>query len=172
MSPIDSHRVTLLGDPVLRQKCRPITDPQSHEVENLAAKLRDTLYEVREEMGFGRGIAAPQVGEPVRAVFICIDEPVTLLNPTIVGRSGEMFELWDDCFSVPSLLVRVRRRRRILVRYTDLAGESQVLEARDDLSELLQHELDHLDGKLILDRALDKNAVYHRDEWDRQFGDE
>jgi peptide deformylase len=69
-----------------------------------------------------------------------------------------MIELWDDCFSFPDLMVRVRRHLEIEVEYEDLAGGSHSLVARDDLSELLQHEIDHLDGVLATDRAIDRRS--------------
>lgn len=164
-------RVTLLGDPILRQRCRPVVDFGAAELDSVVSRLQETLYCVRKKMGCGRGIAAPQVGSDLRVVFIDAGGPMTLINPEIICRSDATFELWDDCLSLPSILVRVRRHRRITVRFYNLEGQRRLLRAEDDLSELLQHELDHLDGKLILDRAEGENAVYLREEWNRQFGD-
>lgn len=161
--------VTLLGDPILRKRCRP-ADVHQPEVKDVVARLQSTLYQVREELGFGRGIAAPQVGSDLRVVFIDLSHPLALINPRIISRSTCTFELWDDCLSLPPLLVRVRRHTRISVRYTDLDGEEMVIEAEGDLSELLQHEIDHLEGTLILDRAVNANSIYLREEWERQFG--
>lgn len=161
--------VTLLGDPILRQCCR-LVDAHDPELEQVVDRLQSTLYEVREKLGFGRGIAAPQVGSTLRVVFIDVSHPMALINPQIIHRSTSTFELWDDCLSLPPLLVKVRRHNRISVRYTDLQGREAILEAEGDLSELLQHEIDHLEGKLILDRALSGNSIYLREEWERQFG--
>ena len=163
------RRVTLLGDPILRVNCRSVSAFASDEVSEVARTLEKTLQAVREELGFGRGIAAPQVGSDLRIVFVRIDEPLVLINPTIEYRSEEMFEMWDDCLSLPELLVRVLRHKVITVDYRDLTGKARTLRAEGDLSELLQHEIDHLDGTLMLDRAHGHNAVYLRSEWDRQF---
>lgn len=162
-------RVTLLGDPILRKRCRPV-DVHHPELKEVVARLQSTLYHVREELGFGRGIAAPQVGSDLRVVFIDVSQPLALINPRIICRSSCTFELWDDCLSLPPLLVRVRRHTHISVSYTDLEGQEVTLEAEGALSELLQHEIDHLEGRLILDRAVSGNSIYLREEWERQFG--
>ncbi len=162
-------RVALLGDPILRQRCRPVASIEDEELDALVTRLQCTLYDVREELGFGRGIAAPQVGSDLQVIFVDAGEPMTLVNPTIISRSDETFELWDDCLSLPSLLVRVRRHSRISIAFTDLEGQERTVHAEGDLSELLQHEMDHLDGRLILDRGHGENPVYLREEWKRQF---
>jgi len=76
--------------------------------------------------------------------------------------------LWDDCFSFPDLLVRLERAERVGVRYEDEQGRTQILEAEGAFSELLQHEIDHLDGVLAVDRALDRNSFCTREEWRRR----
>jgi peptide deformylase len=81
-----------------------------------------------------------------------------IINPTILRASREMMEMWDDCFSFPELMVRVRRHLEITVRYTDEYGSQQTATLRDDLSELLQHEIDHLDGILATDRAINARS--------------
>jgi peptide deformylase len=81
-----------------------------------------------------------------------------------VRASYEQMELWDDCFSLPNLMVRVRRHLEIDVRFLDQHGEQRLLTARDDLSELLQHEIDHLEGILATDRAIDSRSFAMRSE--------
>jgi len=76
-----------------------------------------------------------------------------MINPEIVDVDNEDFTVWDDCFSFPNLLVRVSRAFRIKVRYQDVKGEWQTVDLEGDRAELLQHEIDHLDGVLILDRT-------------------
>jgi len=163
-------KVTLLGNPILRQKCRCVSDVQSSDVKETVRELEDTLNEARCELGFGRGIAAPQVGSTLRIVHINVDEPMFLLNPKITHKSEQTFEVWDDCLSLPSLLVRVQRHCDITIEFMNLNGENQTLNVSGDMSELLQHEIDHLDGLLILDRATGDNPVYIKREWKRQFG--
>jgi peptide deformylase len=92
-----------------------------------------------------------------------------LINPSIVRASGSRFELWDDCFSFPDLLVRVSRAAEIRVEYQDDRGSRQTLEAQGDLSELLQHEIDHLDGILAVQRAISPQSFATRSEWERRL---
>lgn len=158
-----------LGNPLLWQPSAPI-DPTSPEVRALIADLSDTLRAFREANGFGRGIAAPQIGVLQRVIFIRMVPPGfcgALLNPEIIWASERQIELWDDCFSFPGLMVRVRRAAEIRVRYNDVGGATHTLEAASDLSELLQHEIDHLDGVLATDRAVSPRAFATRAEWER-----
>jgi peptide deformylase len=90
-----------------------------------------------------------------------------LINPEIVWSSQNRFELWDDCFSFPDLMVRVSRATRVRVDYQDTDGLNQTLEAEGALSELLQHEIDHLDGVLAVQRAISCQAFATRAEWER-----
>jgi peptide deformylase len=90
-----------------------------------------------------------------------------LINPVIQWASDAQMELWDDCFSFPDLMVRVSRAAQIRVEYLDDRGLKQTIEAEGDLSELLQHEIDHLDGILAVDRAISPRAFATRAEWER-----
>jgi peptide deformylase len=77
--------------------------------------------------------------------------------------------LWDDCFSFPNLMVRLERSERVRVRYEDAQGERQTLQASGSFSELLQHEIDHLAGVLAVDRAIDRNSLCTREEWQKRY---
>jgi peptide deformylase len=90
---------------------------------------------------------------------------VTLVNPEITDVGSEDFEVWDDCFSFPELLVRVNRAYRITVQYVDTKGKPHTMECEGPLAELLQHEIDHLDGILALDRAVGLDPFALRSEW-------
>jgi len=163
--------ILLLGNPVLRQKARKVDAFGGNELRSLADDLHDTLHDFRAAHGFGRGIAAPQIGVTQRVVFINVDRPLPLVNPKILRRSRRLMSLWDDCFSLPNLLAKVRRNLAIEVQYRDLDGEGHVLHAEGGLSELLQHEIDHLDGILTIDRAIDSRHVVFKDEfekWERE----
>jgi peptide deformylase len=138
--------------------------PGTPEVQETLAELRATLAAFREKRGFGRAIAAPQVGKLERIVFVNGGEPRALLNPTITWKSPEEMDLWDDCFSFPDLLIRVRRSVEVKVSFQDEGGEPRELVARNQLAELLQHEIDHLDGILATDRALDARSFAMRSE--------
>lgn len=167
------HRIRLLGDPILRTRCQPIANPRSPAVRVVADDLRDTLRDWRERHPNGRGIAAPQIGAPIRLVLIIEKERrLTLVNPEIVDVGDEDFMVWDDCFSFPDLMVRVQRAYRVTVKYQDLTGAGHSIEAAGPLAELLQHELDHLDGVLAVDRASGLDPFCLREEWTPHWGNE
>ena len=149
------RKVLLLGNPALHEVCAPVENDDVGELCGVIADLHDTLMDFRAAYGAGRAIAAPQIGVMKRIVYMHIDQPVVLFNPVIDQRSREMIAVWDDCMSFPDLLVKVLRHRscRITYRTTEWQTEQLTLEA--DLSELLQHECDHLDGVLAVSRAID-----------------
>src|SRR5689334_24685780 len=105
-----------LGNPLLWQPSARATDIAANQTQALIRDLSDTLAGFRERTGFGRGIAAPQIGALQRIIFIRM-QPAgftsALVNPEIVWSSPERMELWDDCFSFPDLMVRVSRAIRI-----------------------------------------------------------
>jgi peptide deformylase len=167
------HRIRLLGDPVLRAKSEVIAKPRSAAVRVIADDLRETLRDFRERHGFGRGIAAPQIGAPVRVLHIEMDDtPWTLVNPEIIDIGTEDFTVWDDCFSIPDLMVRVQRAYRVRVKWDDLKGESHEAELVGDKAELVQHEIDHLDGILVVDHPHGLDPFCLRAEWQRYHSDE
>ena len=159
--------IVLLGNPLLRQKARSVDAFRTDDLRRLADDLHDTLLDFRQVHGFGRGIAAPQIGVLQRIIFINVDQPMPLVNPRIVRRSRRLMSLWDDCFSLPNLLAKVRRNLAVEVQYRDLDGKKHQLHAEGALSELLQHEIDHLDGVLTIDRAIDSKHIVFRDEWEK-----
>ncbi|HSE37421.1 MAG TPA: peptide deformylase [Blastocatellia bacterium] len=165
-----AKQILQLGNPALWQKSAGVTDIQSAETRDIVRDLSDTLTAFRDATGYGRGIAAPQIGVLKRVIFIRMQpagfcSPV--INPEISWSSDERMELWDDCFSFPDLMVRVSRAAQIRVDYLDDRGLQQTVEAEGDLSELLQHEIDHLDGILAVQRAISAHAFATRAEWER-----
>ena len=158
-----------MGDPLLRAVSARV--PTAAEAEAVFVDLRDTLHEFQRAHGFGRGISAVQIGELKRLIYIELDgRAYRFRNPEYQFQSEESFELWDDCFSFPSLLVRLKRSERVRVRYEADDGQTRVLEAAGGFSELLQHEIDHLDGILAIDRALDRRDSFcTREEWRRRY---
>ena len=160
------RRIVQLGDPLLRQTSAPV----SGRADSTLAGLRDTLHEFQRTHGFGRGISAVQIGRLERIIYIEIaGQSYSLINPEFTWRSDELFTLWDDCFSFPQIMVKLQRHRRVALKYTDETGAPRTLEAEDAFAELLQHELDHLDGVLALDRALDNDSLATREEWQRRY---
>jgi len=121
------------------------------------ADMAATLQDFRARAGFGRAISAPQIGILKRVVVMDFgDGELVLLNPQIVEHSSETQQVWDDCLSVPDKLVLVERYAAVTVVYTTLAGEELTWSLpQPDLAELLQHEIDHLDGVLMTDRMID-----------------
>jgi peptide deformylase len=154
-----------LGEPGLRVRCTPVSRFRDDRLAALIADLRDTLSDFRLRNGFGRGIAAPQIGGTQRVVFLNTDGEGALLNPKIIRRSRTRMTLWDDCFSFPDLMVKVRRHVRVEVQFQDPAGRTHRLDATGGLAELLQHEIDHLDGILAIDRAVDSRHIVYRHAW-------
>ena len=161
------REILQLGNPILRVKCKTVKEFGTPESHSLIADLRDTLYDFKQHNGFGRGIAAPQIGITRRVIFIHVDEPIAMFNPLIVKRSKKFFALWDDCFSFLNLLVKVKRHSSIEVSYQNEIGEKKKLKASGPLSELLQHEIDHLNGILAVDRAIDSKHIVLRSEYEK-----
>jgi peptide deformylase len=164
-----------LGDPLLREKCAPVADHTAREISELVRDMADTLAHWRATTGYGRGIAAPQLGVLKRVIFLKLPgaEPWPLINPEIVGSSEEKIVVWDACLSFLSIFMQVERSREITVRYQDIDGETREFEAGDDrnLSELLQHEIDHLEGILAIDRVVDLKTICTREEFEKRYRD-
>jgi peptide deformylase len=158
------REILLLGNPQLWQPSAPVADVHARETQEIIRDLGETLGDFRARQGFGRAIAAPQIGAARRIIFMNAGQPLALINPAIIAASDEQMELWDDCFSFPDLMVRLRRSVEITVGYTDERGAARRMTVRDDLSELLQHEIDHLDGVLATDRAIDARSFALRSE--------
>ncbi|MDB4900835.1 MAG: Peptide deformylase [Mucilaginibacter sp.] len=156
------HDLLLLGDPRLYETCEPVLKTEQHLVEGWVDDLDNVMNEIRAKYNFGRAIAAPQLGIMKRLVYMNIDKPVVFINPELTDLSNEMFELWDDCMSFPNLLVKVKRHRSLTIKYLDENWEPQVWKMEDALSELLQHEFDHLNGVLCTMRAVDAKAFKWR----------
>ena len=159
--------VLLLGNPLLRAVCVRVRQYNTPELLALVRDMADTLHDFRRRNGFGRGIAAPQIGDKRRVLFIDIDGPLAMVNPEIVRASRQMMTLWDDCFSFPDLAVKLKRHLSVEVRYRDPEGKEHSLKARGALSELLQHEIDHVNGTLALDRAVDSRHIVYKSELER-----
>ena len=164
---MSARRILQLGDPTLRQTSCPVRS--APDALHILEDLRDTLREFRRTYGFGRGISAIQIGEPSRVIYIEFDGTTySLVNPSFDRLSDEKQRLWDDCFSIPGLLVRVERSATVSIHYEDETGKLRSLEASGALAELLQHEMDHLEGVLMIDRAIDRNSFCTREEYERR----
>jgi peptide deformylase len=165
--------VLQLGDPRLREAARRAEDPGAPEIRALVEDLADTLAYWKKTTGYGRGIAAPQIGAGVRVIFLQLPgaDPWPIVNPEIIERSEQKIVVWDACLSFLSIFMQVERHREIVVRYQDLLGECHEIPAGEErnLSELLQHEIDHLDGILALDRITDIRTMCTREEFEKRY---
>jgi peptide deformylase len=159
--------VLQIGDPRLREVSAPIIDFLSPTLARETKVLHEALANFRVQHGFGRAIAAPQFGIPKRFIALHLPHwqsaPFTAYNPVITWSSPETFTLWDDCMSFPFLLVKVKRHASINIRYQNECSELVEIEnlAPAD-AELIQHEVDHLDGILAVDRAVDMQSLISR----------
>jgi len=164
--------VLQLGDPGLREVAKKVSDPAAPEIRTLIADLSDTLAHWRNVTGYGRGIAAPQIGANLRVIFLRLPGEAAwpLVNPEITWRSKEKIVVWDACLSFLSIFMQVERNREITVKYQDLGAEWHEVRAGEgrNLSELLQHEIDHLDGILAVDRITDMKTMCTREEFEKR----
>jgi len=152
---MSAREILLLGNPRLYEVSEAVEEADLKDLPSVVADLHDTLLEFRRKYGAGRAIAACQIGFAKRLIYLFIDRPVVFINPSLESKSEEMIEVWDDCMCFPDLLVKVKRHKRCTIRFRDLSFEEHTMRLEDDLSELLQHEYDHLDGILAVSRAID-----------------
>lgn len=160
-------KVMKLGAEVLRRKAVEIEprDLKKGRFRGLFDDLRETMVEYT-----GTGLAAPQVGAPVRALLYMVEPegrrgagvavpPTILVNPSFEVLDPTEVEDWEGCLSVPFLAARVPRVRKVRVRGLSEAGRPVDFEAADFHARVLQHEADHLDGVVYLDRVRDRASI-------------
>jgi peptide deformylase len=147
---MDSNQVRKYGDPVLREKCNPVTvfdDELRKFTENMFSIMRSAK---------GLGLAAPQVGDKRRLFMIDLSgqdfdsEPIVFVNPEIESAEGEV-TAEEGCLSFPGLFIETSRAKKIKVKYQDVEGEIHRIEATDLAARAIQHENDHLNGVLFID---------------------
>ncbi|MGE0697674.1 MAG: peptide deformylase [Hyphomicrobiaceae bacterium] len=143
--------ILTLPDPILRQMAQPVERVDS-ALRRLADDMLETMYDAP-----GIGLAAPQVGVSRRLVVLDVSEkdgdknPLVLVNPEIVSRADERRVYEEGCLSIPDVKVEIERPAAIRVRYVDRNGNPTELAAEGLLATAIQHEVDHLDGRLIID---------------------
>jgi peptide deformylase len=151
--------IVTLGDPVLRQRAAPVQDVGSPDLQ----RLIDELIEITVAAN-GVGIAAPQVGCSLRLLVIASRpnlrypyaptmEPTALVNPRLVAHSDDRVKGWEGCLSVPDVRGKVPRYQTVEVEYMDRSGQLQRQVWEDFVARIFQHEHDHLDGHVFLDRV-------------------
>lgn len=170
------RKIIRMGHPLLRQPARPLTEEEigSEALERLIGDMIDTLHDYG-----GIGLAAPQIAEPVRLAIIEIEGggsrygdipelPLTVfINPTIEVIDTASRGFWEGCLSVPGLRGFVERPQHVRVDYLNVTGRSETLELRGFLATVFQHEFDHLDGKLYIDRLADPRLLAFEEEFAR-----
>lgn len=159
--------ILLIGDEKLREISLPV-DFNNDPVENYINDLHDTLLNFQRQKKIGRAIAAPQIGLLKRIIYMQKDLiRRVLINPVITAKSSEMFEVWDSCFSADvAFFGKTLRHKVISVEFFNERGEKNIEVFSGDLSELFQHEIDHLDGILFTDRIIN-NQIIMRSEWEK-----
>ena len=153
------REIIKLGDPQLYEISKPVTEADLPLLPGWVEDLHDTLMDCRRTYGAGRAVAAPQIGIKKRLLYMFIDKATVFINPEMSFPDEETYELLDDCMSFPGLMVKVRRHKRAVIRYTDMEGRPCEMRLEGDLAELLQHEYDHLDGILATMRAVDNKSL-------------
>ena len=156
--------ILLLGNPKLYEISQPVKQSELAELKDVVGDLHDTLIDFKKRYGAGRAIAAPQIGVMKRLLYMFIDKPVVFINPELRDMSAEMIIVWDDCMCFPDLLVKVERHKTCTIVYHDMDWHRQEMFLEGDLSELLQHEYDHLNGILAVSRAMDEHSFALRSQ--------
>lgn len=152
--------ILLLGNEKLYEPSKEVQREELESLDQTIRDLHDTLMDFREKYHAGRAVAAPQIGIQKRILYMYIDNPVVFINSVLSFPDDEKVDVMDDCMSFPGLLVKVERYRRCIIRYKDEQWNDCEMKLEGDLSELLQHEYDHLDGILAVMRAKDEKSLF------------
>ena len=137
--------IHVLGSPILRQETTPV-ERMTDELRRLTDDMFDTMHAAK-----GIGLAAPQIGRPERIAVVDVDNnPIVIVNPEIVITEGSA-KAAEGCLSIPEIFGDVERPSRVTIRALNRDGERFELEATELLARCLQHEIDHLHGKLFID---------------------
>ncbi|YAF96272.1 MAG: peptide deformylase [Nodularia sp. CChRGM 3473] len=163
-----------LGNPILRQKAAWVENIQDAHIQNLIDDLTVTVAKAN-----GVGIAAPQVAASYRLFIVAsrpnlryphapVMEPTAMINPRIVAHANEIVKGWEGCLSVPGIRGLVPRYQAVEVAYTDRNGKLQKQELTDFVARIFQHEYDHLDGIVFVDRLENNLDMITEDEYQKR----
>jgi peptide deformylase len=167
--------IAQLGNPILRQVAQPVEDVTGEAIQNLIDSLIATAQSAK-----GVGLAAPQVYQSYRFFILASHpnprypdapwmEPTAMINPKIVSHAQEMVKGWEGCLSIPGIRGLVPRFRTIEVEYTERKGQLQRQELTGFLARVFQHELDHLNGIVFLDRVESSQDLLTEQEYQKMF---
>lgn len=154
------REILLLGNPKLYEVSASVEKEELEDLRPVFEDMFDSIRAIRRDYGFGRAIAAPQIGVQKRIICMLTDKPYVIINPELTFVGEEKMEVMDDCMSFPKLLVKVERYRHTVLHYLDENWQPQEMKMDDDMSELIQHEYDHLEGILSTMRAMDEKAFF------------
>lgn len=164
MPDAETLSILCVPDPRLRAKARPVGPADADAVRDLAPRMLEAMYKAP-----GIGLAAPQVGSPLRMFVVDLQkeekpDPLVLVNPEILTVSEELASREEGCLSLPGQYADVTRPVRVRMRYQDLTGAKREIEAEGLLATCLQHEHDHLDGVLFVDHlsVLKRNMLLRK----------
>lgn len=170
----DTLQIIQLGDPILRSPAQVIDDIRDERIQKLIDDLIATVG-----LAFGVGIAAPQVAELYRLFIVASRpnprypnapemEPTPMINPKILAHSTEVVKGWEGCLSIPGIRGYVPRYQAIEVEYTNRDGKLQKQEFTDFVARIVQHEYDHLDGIVFLDRLESMQDIMTEQEYQKR----
>ncbi|AFZ04127.1 peptide deformylase [Calothrix sp. PCC 6303] len=168
-----SRKIIHQGNPILSQKSLPVENIQSPQIQELISELIDTTLAAN-----GVGIAAPQIAESLRLFIVAsrpnprypdapLMEPTAMINPHIIEHSQEVVKGWEGCLSVPNIRGLVPRYQWINIEYTDINGEIQQCQITDFIARIFQHEYDHLEGILFVDRIESDDDLFSEAEYQK-----
>ena len=167
-------QIIQLGDPVLRSPAQLVDNIRDQRIQKLIDDLIATVG-----LALGVGIAAPQVAERDRLFIVASRpnprypnapemEPTAIINPRIIAHSTEVIQGWEGCLSIPGIRGLVPRYQAIEVEYTDRDGKSQKQKLTDFVARIFQHEYDHLDGIVFLDRLKSTQDIMTEQEYQKR----
>jgi peptide deformylase len=168
-------QISQLGNPVLRRKSQFVENIQADRIQQL---IDDLIFTVQQANGVG--IAAPQAAKGDRLFIVASRpnlrypqapkmEPTAMINPQIIASSTETVKDWEGCLSIPGIRGLVPRSRAIEIEYTSRDGKLDRQELTDFVARIFQHEYDHLDGIVFLDRVESTQELMTEDEYQQQF---
>lgn len=175
---IDSLEIAQLGNPILRQQAQPVKEITDKKLQQLIDSLIETAT-----VANGVGIAAPQVSQSYRLFIVAsrpnprypnapLMEPTAMINPRIVAHGDEIIKDWEGCLSIPGFRGLVPRYQTIEVEYTTRDGQIQRQILTDFVARIFQHELDHLNGLVFLDRIESTQDLYTEQEYQKLISKE
>ena len=165
------REIAQLGASVLRQHAQLVTDVHNDEIRQIIAAMHATLANTQ-----GVGIAAPQISISKRIIIVAsrptaryphapLMQPTVMINPSFEAQNEYKEKGWEGCLSVPSIRALVPRYTAIKIDYIDEQGNQQTLELRDFVARVFQHEFDHLQGKVFLDRVESNQDIFAESEY-------